>query len=65
MLKYSPIVSNLLSTSDTILCKLGAAALKDLNCLRFRKSFDDPRSEVVAEIGKIPKFSTFTGCKVV
>ena len=58
-LKYSPIVSNLPSKSDTILFKLDMNVLNDFLTLP-----DDLnsrlRAEITAEIKEIPKFSTFT-----
>jgi hypothetical protein len=62
LLKYYPIVSNLPSKSDTIIFKLDVNTLKDLNCLYIHNNF---RAEIAAEIGKIPKFSTFTRCNAV
>jgi hypothetical protein len=62
-LKYSPIVSNLPSKSDTILFKLDMNVLKDL---KFPNNVNGQlQAEVAAKIEKIPKFSTFTRCKVV
>ena len=45
--------------SDTILFKLDVNVLKNLNCPTLNHSF---RAEVIAEVEKIPKFSTFTRC---
>jgi hypothetical protein len=56
ILKYSPIVSNIPSKSDTVLCKLDVNVLKDSDRLQIPINF---RAEIAAEIQKIPKFSTF------
>ena len=64
-LRYSPIVSNLPSKSDTIFCKFDMNTLKDLKLSIFLNIVSHVRAEIVAEIEKIPKFSTFTRCKVV
>ena len=59
LLKYSPIVINPPSKSDTILFKLDMNVLNDFLTLP-----DDLnsrlRAEITAEIKEIPKFSTFT-----
>ena len=70
ILKYSPIVSNLSSKSDMILCKLDINALKDFNVLslkdlKFPNISGYLRAEVIAEIKKIPKFSAIIKRKVV
>jgi hypothetical protein len=46
----------------TLFCKLGVTALKNLDNLYINWQL---QTEIAAEIGKIPKFSTFIDCKVV